>query len=104
MRYEGLMILHNPTKEDGIKEVIDRVSQEIAASGGQVETVQKMDRKPFARVSNKKVTSGYYLNVIFESQADQVVLLTNRLRASEDVYRVVCTKANSKPAASGATP
>ena len=33
-RYEGLFILNNTAKEDGIKETIDKISNEIVASGG----------------------------------------------------------------------
>ena len=46
-RYEGLFILNTAGKEEGVKEVIDKVSAEITAAGGKVETVQKMDKKEF---------------------------------------------------------
>lgn len=46
-RYEGLFILNTAGKEEGIKEAIDKLSAEITAAGGTVETVQKMDRKSF---------------------------------------------------------
>jgi ribosomal protein S6 len=66
-RYEGLFILNTTGKEESIKETIDKISAEIAAAGGKVETVQKMDKKNFTRVADKKFTSGFYVNVIFES-------------------------------------
>ena len=53
-RYEGLFILNTTAKEEGIKEAIDKISAEIASAGGRVETVQKMDKKNFMRVANKK--------------------------------------------------
>ena len=34
-------------------------------AGGKVETVQKMDKKTFARVADKKHSAGFYANVIF---------------------------------------
>ena len=34
--------------------------------GGKVETVQKMDKKSFSRVADKKHTAGFYVNVIFD--------------------------------------
>ncbi len=69
-RYEGLFILNISGKEEGIKETLDKVSAEITAAGGKVETVQKMDKKSFARVADKKFTGGYYANVIFDGTPD----------------------------------
>ena len=64
-RYEGLFILNTAGKEDGIKDALDKISADIAAVGGKVETVQKMDRKAYARVADKKHTAGFYANIIF---------------------------------------
>jgi len=52
-RYEGLFILNTAAKEEGVKDSIDKISSEITAVGGKVETVQKMDKKHFVRVANK---------------------------------------------------
>jgi len=71
-RYEGLFILNTAAKEEGIKDVIDKISTEITNVGGKVETVQKMDRKNFMRVADKKHTAGFYVNVIFSAVAEQV--------------------------------
>ena len=65
-RYEGLFIFDTAAKEEGMKDAIDKISAEITSAGGKVETVQKMDKKNFARVADKKHTSGFYVNVIFE--------------------------------------
>ena len=105
-QYEAFIILYNPTKEDGIKEAIDHVSNEITAHGGIVETVQKMDRKPFARAASKKVTSGFFVNLIFQASPDKVPQLHRRLAGLEEVFRVALNLATgavlptSEPAAS----
>ena len=99
-RYEGLFILANPTKEEGIKEAIDKVSAEITEAGGKVETVQKMDKRPFARVADKKHTSGFYVNIIFQSKPESIATLRKRLSLNEEVFRSIVTVApESKPAA-----
>ena len=41
-------------KEESIKDAIDKISEEIVSAGGKVETVQKMEKKNFVRVANKK--------------------------------------------------
>jgi ribosomal protein S6 len=88
-RYEGLFILNTTGKEEGVKEAIDKLSAEIASVGGKVETVQKMDKRAFARVSDKRHPSGFYVNVIFESQPAAIAQLQSRFHLSEDVFRVM---------------
>lgn len=98
-RYEGLFILNTAGKEEGVKEAIDKLSAEITAAGGNVETVQKMDRKSFARVADNKFTAGFYVNVIFSAAPAAIAQLRSRFAMSEEVFRVVFTQAvEPKPA------
>ena len=90
-RYEGLFILNNTAKEEGIKDSIDKISAEITALGGNVETVQKMDKKNFARVADKKYTSGFYVNFIFHCPESTTAQLRHRLGMNEDVFRGLFT-------------
>ena len=92
-RYEGLFILNNTAKEDGIKDTIDKISAEITAAGGKVETVQKMDKRPFSRVADKKFNSGFYVNVIFQGLPASLAALHHRFVMNEDVFRVLFTMA-----------
>ena len=101
-RYEGLFILNTAGKEEGVKEMIDKISNEITAMGGRIETVQKMDKKNFARVSDKKYTSGFYVNVIFEAKPESIAVLRKHLALNEDVYRVMFNSA-AAPAAAAPT-
>src|SRR5919108_4445205 len=92
-RYEGLFILDTAGKEEGIKDVIDKISSEIGAVGGKVETVQKMDKRNFARVADRKYSAGSYVNFIFELQPGALVQLRQRFVLNEDVFRVLFTVA-----------
>ena len=92
-KYEGLFILNTAGKEEGIKEMIDRISAEIGGAGGKVETVQKMDKRPFARVANKRFSSGYYVNVIFELEPALLSQLKHRFALNDEVFRVLFTVA-----------
>ena len=92
-RYEGLFILETAGKEEGIKEAIDKISAEIASAGGKVETVQKMDKRSFSRVANKKHNSGFYVNVIFESEPKAIDQLKHRLAMNGEVFRFLFTNA-----------
>jgi small subunit ribosomal protein S6 len=92
-KYEGLFILNTAGKEENVKELIDKLTEEITSQGGKVETVQKMDKRNFSRISDKKVTSGFYVNIIFEAQPASIAPLRTRLALNDDVYRVIFTQA-----------
>ena len=92
-RYEGLFILETAAKEEGLKEAIDRLSAEITAAGGKVETVQKMDKRNYSRVADKKHSAGFYVNVIFESEPSVLDQLKHKFAMNSDVFRVLFTKA-----------
>ena len=92
-RYEGLFILETAAKEEGLKDTIDKISSEITSLGGKVETVQKMDKRSFARVANKKHSAGFYVNVIFESEPSTLDQLKHRFAMNEEVFRVLFTNA-----------
>src|SRR5262245_6050160 len=92
-KYEGLFILDTAGKEEGIKEIIDKITAEITRAGGKVETVQKMDKRNFARVANRKHPSGFYVNFIFEIGPGAVKQLHQRFALNEDVFRALFTLA-----------
>ena len=92
-KYEGLFILNTAGKEENVKELIDKVTDEITHSGGKVETVQKMDKRQFSRVADKKYSAGFYVNVIFSSEPGNIAHMRSRFAMNEDVYRVLFTEA-----------
>jgi ribosomal protein S6 len=90
-RYEGLFILNIAGKEEGVKEAVDKISAEIAATGGKVETVQKMDKRAFSRVANRKSSSGFYVNIIFESNPNAISQLRTKFSLNEEIFRAMFT-------------
>ncbi len=92
-RYEGLFILDTAGKEETIKDSIDKLSAEITSAGGKVETVQKMDKRAFSRIADKKHGAGFYVNVIFESEPAMIEQLRHRFAMNSEVFRVLFTKA-----------
>lgn len=98
-RYEGLFILNTAGREDGIKETIDRLTADIAEAGGKVETTQKMDKRPFSRVADRRFTSGFYVNIIFAGNPESLPPLKQKFLLSEDVFRVMFTEAPEPVAA-----
>jgi len=98
-RYEGLFILNTTGKDEGVPDLIEKIKKDIEAAGGKVETTQKMEKKAFSRVADKKSSSGYYLNVIFECPPEALAGLRHRFGMNDDVFRVLFTSAPAlKPA------
>jgi small subunit ribosomal protein S6 len=102
-RYEGLFILETAAKEEGIKDAIDKITAEITNLGGKVETVQKMDKKNYSRVADKKHSAGFYVNVIFEGQPALIDQLKRRFTMNEEVFRVLFTNAPAPKATTATT-
>jgi len=98
-RYEGLFILNTAGREENVKDTLDKISSEISAVGGKVETVQKMDRKHFARVADKKHNAGFYANVIFSGTPTIITQLNTKFALNDDVFRVLFTLAPEPKAA-----
>ena len=98
-KYEGLFILNLNGKEEGVQDAITKISAEITAVGGTIETVQKMERKPFARVAAKRHASGFYANVIFDATPAVVAQLQTKFKLNADVFRVLFTLAAAPKAA-----
>jgi ribosomal protein S6 len=98
-RYEGLFILNTAGKEEGIKDALDKISADITAAGGKIETVQKMERKPFSRVADKRHTAGFYANIIFTSAPAALAALRSKFTLNEDVFRVIFTDSPEPKAA-----
>ena len=92
-RYEGLFILNTAGKEEGVKEMIDKISSDLEAAGAKVETVQKMDKRQFSRVADKRNSAGFYVNFIFEIAPGDMASLRSKFTLNEDVFRVSFTEA-----------
>ena len=58
-----------------------------------------MEKKSFVRVANKKHNSGYYVNVIFESEPSALDQLRHRLAMNGEIFRVLLSKAPPPKAA-----
>ena len=87
-------------KEEGVKDALDKISAEITAAGAKVETVQKMEKKAFSRIADKKHNSGFYANVIFTGTPAVIAQLQKKFSLNEEVFRVLFTLApEPKPVA-----
>lgn len=85
-RYEALLVLDTKGKEEGAKEIIERLEGEFKKEHAKIEQVQKMGTHAFSYAADK-LDSGFYVNFIFEAEATVIDKLKARLKLDEDVYR-----------------
>ena len=98
-KYEGLFILNLAGREEGVKDALDKISTDITAVGGKIETVQKMEKKAFSRIADKRHSAGFYANVIFDATPAAIAQLHKKFSLNEDVFRVLFTIAPAPKAA-----
>ena len=91
--------METAAKEEALKDIIDKISADITSLGGKVETVQKMDKRNFARVADKKHGAGFYVNVIFESEPAVLDQIKHKFAMNAEVFRVLFTKSPAPVAA-----
>lgn len=84
--YEVAVILRPEIEEEGQEALIERLSQTLTSQGGQVENVEKWDRRRLAHPINK-VNEGIYYFI--QGQFSPAVLseLERTARLSDDILR-----------------
>jgi small subunit ribosomal protein S6 len=85
--YRASFILDNRGKEDSIDQILEGVKNEITAVQGEVTAVENLGKKDFVRVTDRKFTSGAYVQVAFSAPAEAPAQLRERLRLNSSVYR-----------------
>ena len=85
--YRASFILDNRGKEDSIDQILEGVKKEITAIDGEVTGVENLGKKDFVRVTDRKFTSGAYVQVAFNAPAEAPAQLKERLRLNSSVYR-----------------
>ena len=94
-QYEGLFILDTQDSSESVDAIIQALGEFIGKSGGKVLNEQKMDRRSFARVANKKNSGGFFLNLVFEMEPGGLKEFSAALRKRPEVFRVQITLANT---------
>ncbi len=85
--YRATFILDNRGQEASIEQIVDGVKKVIAEVQGEVIAVDPIGKKDFARVTDKKMTSGHYVQITFAGPPDAPAHLREKLRLNQSVYR-----------------
>lgn len=85
--YRATFILDNRGKEDSIEQMIGEVKNEITGLQGEISQVNDLGKRDFARVTDRKMTGGFYVQIDFRAPAGVTTQLHDRLRLNHNVYR-----------------
>ena len=91
--YEGLFILDTADSTDSVDAIIKALGTLISDNGGKVKAENKLDRRAFARVADKKHTGGFYVSLNFDLEPGKLDELRTALSKRADVFRVQITHA-----------
>jgi small subunit ribosomal protein S6 len=100
--YETTIIYDPSLEETRINDEVERVTQPIAAAGGEVVEVQRWGKKKLAYIIRKR-RDGLYVHVKHKSPASLIAEMDRRFRLNESILRHLTVMApKDSPRAEGA--
>ena len=85
-RYEALLVLNTEGRDEGVKEIVERLESDFEREGAKVEQVQKMDRRQFSYAAGA-LESGYFVNFVFEAEPQLITRLRSKFKLDPEIYR-----------------
>ncbi len=98
-RYELMLVIRPDVADDKSQAVIDRVTRQITAGGGQIVKVAPWGRRRLAYPIDRYREGSYHI-VLFAAPADLLTELEHSLLITEDVIRHLVTR-DERPAKPG---
>ena len=95
-RYELMLVIRPDVPDDRSQAVIDRVTRQITAGGGQIIKVAPWGRRRLAYPIDRFREGSYHI-VLFAAPGDVLVELEHNLQISEEVIRHLVTR-DERPA------
>lgn len=90
--YELTFIIHPEVEDEGITDMLEKVSQFITDGGGQVARVDRWGRRRLA-YPIKKQTEGYYVLMQVQLDPQSIGELERNLKLTEEVIRHLLVRA-----------
>jgi small subunit ribosomal protein S6 len=90
-RYELMLVLRPDVPDDRSQAVIDRITRQISAGGGQIVKVAPWGRRRLAYPIDRHRDGSYHI-ILFEAPAPLVAELERGLTITEELLRHLVTK------------
>lgn len=91
--YEGLFILDTVGTTESADDIIKAIGELITKGGGKVTGEQKLDRRGFARIADKKHSGGFYVSLMFDMEPEALREFKSALVKHGNVFRAQITLA-----------
>ena len=82
--YEILLALNIGSKEEEIKELLERIEKIMNVEGAVVEQVQRLEKKEFS-YPHRHQNSAYYVNFVVITEASSIDKIRQKLKLTEEV-------------------
>ncbi|MBT3469360.1 MAG: 30S ribosomal protein S6 [Opitutae bacterium] len=92
--YRATFILDNRENNESVDEIITRITESINSFDGEVDKVENLGVKEFARTAVRDFLSGPYVQIDFRSGTNGPVTLKENLHLDKTINRVVITSNN----------
>jgi ribosomal protein S6 len=83
--YEGIYILKLQGQEEGIDEMVGKISKELESNGATLEKIERLGRKEFVYPNNAKQKHGYYVQFHFAAEPASLDAVESHLKLSDQV-------------------
>ena len=90
-RYELMLVIRPDVADDRSQAVIDRVTRQITAGGGQIVKVAPWGRRRLAYPIDRHREGSYHI-ILFEAPSDSIVEFEHTLLITEEVLRHLVTR------------
>ncbi len=93
-KYRASFILDTRGYEDPVDTLIDKLKKEIAAAGGEVTQAENLGHKDFLRITDKKHTGDFYIQIDYSGHGDCAATLHKNLKLDKTVKRILVQSQN----------
>jgi small subunit ribosomal protein S6 len=83
--YEGIYILKLQGQEEGIDEMVGKISKELESNGAKLEKIERLGKKEFVHANHAKQKHGYYVQFHFEAEPTAIEEVESHLKLNEQV-------------------
>ena len=97
-RYELMLIIRPDVPDDRSQAVVDRITRQITAAGGQIVKVAPWGRRRLAYPIDRYREGSYHI-ILFQAPADSLVELEHSMLITEEVLRHLVTRDERPPKA-----
>ena len=88
-KYSASFILNTRGYEDPVDTIIEKLKKEIGAAGGEVIQAENLGHKDFLRITDKKHTGDFYIQIDYSGHGDCASTLHKNLELDKTVKRIL---------------